>query len=102
MYVEMEDQKSYGMGKGRELCSWRFPPHQGNRSLWSQPCLSRTHGGVLKRGVPFTPPRNKTSKITLVDVGKETIFRRKDKSQKILFWAESRYSGEGRGVSWTT
>lgn len=57
MYVEMEDKKSHGMQKGRDLCSWCFPPHEGNRRLWSQPCLSWTHGGVMKRGRAIHPSK---------------------------------------------
>lgn len=33
MYVEIEDQKSYGKEKGRELCLSFVPPHQGNGRL---------------------------------------------------------------------
>lgn len=37
MYVEMEDQKSYGKEKGKDLCLWHFVPHGGNgRRLCSQ------------------------------------------------------------------
>lgn len=45
MYVEIEDQKSYGTEKGRELCSpfALVPPHQGNRMLCcTQPSLRLT------------------------------------------------------------
>lgn len=32
MYVEIEDQKSYGKEKGEELCLQLVPPYQGNES----------------------------------------------------------------------
>lgn len=54
MYVEIEDQKSYGTEKGRELCSpfALVPPHQGNML---HPTLFWARHGMLSRDMQFFP-----------------------------------------------
>lgn len=69
MCVEMEDQKSYGKEKGKELCLWHFVLHGGNRRRL---CSQTSPRGAQVGGGRFIPHRNETSKVVTMDIGEET------------------------------